>query len=90
LRRRALYRWILSYDHHPALTADPGLYAAGRMTPTDQEKAELGIRAWHMSKRLVDLHYSVTSADRGKQEELLITTLPFGSVPVNHRFRLLS
>ena len=34
--------------------------------------------------------YSVASADRGKQEELLITTLPSGSVPVNHRFRLLS
>jgi len=90
LRRRALYRWILSYDHHPALTTDPALYAAGRMTPTDQEKAELGVRAWHISKRLVDLHYSVTTTDRGKQEELLITTLPSRSVPVSHRFRPLA
>lgn len=87
LRRRALYRWVLSYDHHSVLTADPGLYAAGRMTPTDQEKAELGVRSWRISKRLVNLHYSVASTSRAKQAELLITTLPPSGVPTSDRFR---
>jgi DNA adenine methylase len=90
LRRRALYRWVLSYDHHPALTADPGLYAASQMTPTDQEKAALGVRSWRISKRLVKLHYSVASTGRGKRAELLITTLPPKCVPTSDRFRLLA
>jgi site-specific DNA-adenine methylase len=90
LRRRALYRWVLSYDHHPALTADPGLYAANQMTPTEQERADLGVRSWRISKRLVKLHYSVASTGRGKRAELLITTLPPKSVPTSDRFRLLA
>jgi DNA adenine methylase len=44
LRRQAQVRWILSYDNHPDLTSDRGLYASGRMTPSADESESLGAR----------------------------------------------
>ena len=92
LRCRAQVRWVLSYDNHPDLANDPGLYAAGRMTPSVVEAKSLGVRAWHISKRLVDLRYSAsfTMSHRGKRQELLLTTLPPSRVPTNDRFRRLT
>jgi DNA adenine methylase len=91
LRRRAQVRWILSYDNHPDLTNDPALYAARRMTPSTDEVELLGVRAWRISKRLVDLCYSASStmSHRGKRQELLLTTLPPSRVPADGRFRAL-
>ncbi len=91
LRRRAQVRWILSYDNHPDLVSDPALYAVGRMTPSDAESESLGIRAWRISKRRVDLRYSAsfTSRHRGTRQELLLTTLPPPRVPINDLFRSL-
>ena len=92
LRRGAQVRWVLSYDNHSDLVKDPGLYAAGRMTPNAVEAESLGVRAWHISKRLVNLRYSAsfTTSHRGKREELLLTTLPPSRVPTNDRFRRLT
>lgn len=87
LRRRAQHRWMLSYDNDPILTRDPALYAANRMTPSVAERQKLGVRRWRISKRIVDLRYSVSSARRGARQELLITTLPPSSVPSSGRFR---
>lgn len=76
LRRRAQHRWLLSYDYNPVLLCDPALYAAGRMTPTVEDRQTLGVRCWRLSKYLVDLKYSVSSSHRGARKELLLTTLP--------------
>jgi DNA adenine methylase len=78
-----------SYDNHPDLINDLGLYAAAQMTPNAIDAETLGVRAWRISKRLVDLRYSAsfTASHRGKREELLLTTLPHTRVPVNDRFR---
>ncbi|MFI6505659.1 DNA adenine methylase [Nonomuraea typhae] len=84
LRREAQHRWILSYDNHPDLTADPGLYAARRMTPA--RESVLRVRAWRISRRLVDLHYTVSSNMRNRRRELLLTTLPPARVPADERF----
>lgn len=92
LRRRAQSRWILSYDHHPELTADPRLYVAARMNPSRRDAEELlQVRRWTISKRLVDLRYSAaaTRPHRGKRQELLLTTLPPSCIPFNERFRAL-
>jgi DNA adenine methylase len=92
LRRRAQLRWVLSYDNHVDLASDPGLYAAGRMTPNADEADLLGVRSWRISKRLVYLHYSAsfTREHRGKRQELLLTTLPPSRVPTDDRFRALT
>jgi DNA adenine methylase len=92
LRHRAQARWILSYDHNPDLVRDPGLYADGKMTPCTIDAESFGVRAWRISKRLVDLRYSASSTTdhRGQREELLLTTLPPSRVPVNERFRRLT
>ena len=89
LRHRAQLRWILSYDNHPDLTTDNGLYAARRMTPGAEEAELLAVRSWRISKRLVDLHYSAsfTREHRGQRQELLLTTLPPSRVPSDRRFR---
>lgn len=91
LRRRAQLRWILSYDNHPELTSDPALYAAARMNPDPEDAGLLGVRSWRISKRVVDLHYSVsfTKKHRGRRQELLLTTLPPSRVPRNSCFRAL-
>jgi DNA adenine methylase len=62
------------------------------MTPNAMEAESLSVRAWRISKRLVDLRYSAsfTATHRGRREELLLTTLPPSRVPVNDRFRLLT
>jgi DNA adenine methylase len=92
LRRLAQNRWILSYDHHPALTTDPRLYATARMNPSRRDAADLlQVRRWPISKRLVDLRYSAaaTRPHRGRRQELLLTTLPPSCIPLNERFRVL-
>ncbi|WP_080044958.1 DNA adenine methylase [[Actinomadura] parvosata] len=86
LRHNAQNRWILSYDNHPALTTNPELYSTSRMTPTKESTRLLRVRAWRISKRLVDLHYSVSSRFRGRRKELLLTTLPPTRVPLNEQF----
>jgi site-specific DNA-adenine methylase len=84
LRTKMPYRWVLSYDHHPLLTDDIRLYAGGRMTPDDEDKALLGVREWRLSKRLVRLRYSASSGHgRGDRAELLVTTLPPNRVPTD-------
>jgi DNA adenine methylase len=89
LRHHAQVRWILSYDDHPDLTEDAALYAATRMSPSGDDADRQGARHWYITKRLVDLRYSAsaTKAHRGKRQELLITTLPPGCVPLDDRFR---
>jgi DNA adenine methylase len=89
LRHEAQVRWILSYDDHPDLTQEEGLYAARRMSPSGDDVDRHGGRRWHITKRLVDLRYSAaaTTAHRGKRQELLITTLPPSCVPLDDRFR---
>lgn len=89
LRHEARVRWILSYDDHPDLTQEEGLYAARRMSPSGGATDRQGGPSWYLTKRLVDLRYSAsaTKEHRGKREELLITTLPPACVPLNDRFR---
>jgi len=88
LRRRMKFRWVLSYDLHPALLTDPGLYAAAKMTPDQGEKDLLGIQEWRISKRVVSLRYTASArAGRGPASELLLTTLPASRVPIDELFR---
>ncbi|WP_131746676.1 DNA adenine methylase [Frankia sp. Cppng1_Ct_nod] len=88
LRRRAAYRWILSYDNEPELTSCPALYAANRMTPGREDADICGIRRWRITKRYVHLRYTVSGAAvRSIKAELLLTTLPPSCVPVNDRLR---
>ena len=90
LRRSAQFRWILSYDAHLSLTSDRWLYGADRMTPTQDNRDYLGVHTWRISKRHVTLRYSASAgAGRGPREELLLTTLPPSTVPVDHELRLL-
>lgn len=87
LRRRMQFRWILSYDAHPTLLADPGLYAAAKMTPTANDKVTLGVREWTITKRLVSLRYTASARNgRGAAAELLLTTLPSSTVPLDAAF----
>jgi DNA adenine methylase len=89
LRAKAQFRWLLSYDNHPTLTQSTWLYAHERMTPSDVDREMLGVRRWPISKRLVATRY--TAAGRvGKRsaDELLITTLPPASVPLDDQLRL--
>lgn len=90
LRRKAQYRWLLSYDNHPALTNDFGLYAARRMTPSVDDRDLLNVRTWRISRRLVNLRYTVANNGPAQKEELLITTLPSTTVPINERFRIVA
>lgn len=89
LRRKAQFRWLLSYDNHPMLTQSAWLYAHDRMTPSESDHEVLGVRRWRISKRLVTTRY--TAAGRvGKRsaDELLITTLPPATVPLDEQLRL--
>jgi DNA adenine methylase len=84
LRTKMSYRWVLSYDHNPALINNAQLYAANRMTPDDEDRTLLGVREWRLSKRLVRLRYSASSRrGRGERLELLLTTLPPNRVPTD-------
>jgi DNA adenine methylase len=89
LRHEAQVRWVLSYDDHPDLTLDEGLYAARRMSPSAGILERDDVRRWHITRRLVDLRYSAsaTKEHRGKRQELLITTLPPSCIPLDERFR---
>jgi DNA adenine methylase len=90
LRRRMRFRWILSYDADPALVEDDGLYAAAQMTPAAEEKLTLDVREWRISKRLVSLRYTAAArGSRGPVDELLMTTFPPATVPVDKEFRRL-
>jgi DNA adenine methylase len=91
LRTAMRFRWVLSYDANLALTQDPGLYAAARMTPAKDAKTLLGVKEWRISKRLVSLRYTASARKgRGPADELLITTLPPSSVPTGDAYRPLS
>lgn len=88
LRREARYRWILSYDHQPAITSRSDLYLADRMTPDAEAKRTLGVKEWRISKRLVSLRYTASGSGRGEPTtELLLTTLPPLCVPADERLR---
>ena len=90
LNERALFRWILSYDAHPALTERGGLYARGRMTPSSADAVLLGARRWIITKRLVTTRYTA-GGKTGKRsaDELLLTTLPPQTVPQDAELRQL-
>jgi DNA adenine methylase len=88
LRREMQHRWILSYDHDERLLTDEALYAAKAMHPSRASSDLNGVKAWHISKRVVTLNYTASSgAGRGKSSELLLTTLPPATVPTNDRLR---
>jgi DNA adenine methylase len=89
LREEMQYRWILSYDYDKRLLSDWELYAGNVMTPPRQNRILGGVKAWHISKRVVTLNYTASSrAGRGAAKELLLTTLPPRTVPVNERLAL--
>ena len=89
LQRKMRFRWVLSYDAHPVLLANAALYRCARMTPTADDKAYLGVKEWQISKRLVSLRYTVSAKmNRAAADELLITTMPPSTVPVDDNFRL--
>ncbi|MFD8120026.1 DNA adenine methylase [Streptomyces fungicidicus] len=88
LSHRMQFRWVLSYDAKPELLLDPGLYAANRMEPDRTEREMLGVKRWNISKRVVTLRYTASARQgRGAAEEVLITTLPPSTVPLNDDFR---
>jgi DNA adenine methylase len=61
LVRRMRYRWVLSYDAHPALLDSTMLYARNRMDPDPDDKRD-GVRQWRISKRIVELSYSASAS----------------------------
>ncbi|MEV5318055.1 DNA adenine methylase [Streptomyces sp. NPDC052687] len=88
LNHRMQFRWILSYDAKPELFLDRGLYAANRMDPDRTERELLGVKRWNIAKRVVTLRYTASARQgRGAAEEVLITTLPPSTVPLNDDFR---
>lgn len=88
LRTKAQFRWLLSYDNHPVLTANPWLYGRERMTPTLEDRELLGIRCWQITKRLVSARYTAAGkVGKRAADELLITTLPPRTVPLDDELR---
>lgn len=88
LRRRMQFRWVLSYDAKPELLANPLLYAADRMNPSEVDRDILGVKQWRISKRVVSLRYTASARQgRGPAEEVLVTTLPPATVPADDDFR---
>ncbi len=86
LRREMQYRWILSYDYDDRLLSDDALYAARAMSPDWETRDLTGVKAWRISKRVVTLNYTASArTGRGLAEELLITTLPWTTVPTNEQ-----
>ncbi|MBL0886392.1 DNA adenine methylase [Myceligenerans indicum] len=86
LRTEMRYRWILSYDFDSALMTDPAYYSAAQMHPTADARQNEGVKQWRISKRVVQLNYTASSRKgRGAARELLMTTLPPASVPINGR-----
>lgn len=90
LRTKAQFRWLLSYDNHPMLTESTWLYAHDRMTPTQLDRDSLGVRRWRISKRLITTRYSAAGRfGKRSADELLITSLPPATVPIDDRLRTL-
>ncbi len=90
LTRRAQFRWLLSYDAHPALTQRCELYAQRRMNPSAMDAQVLGVKRWTISKRLVTTRYSAGGkAGKRSADELLLTTLPPQTVPEDDELRAL-
>lgn len=89
LRTKAQFRWLLSYDNHPTLTRSPWLYGRDRMNPSDSDRVDLGVRSWRISKRLVSTRYSAAGkVGKRPADELLLTTLPPSTVPIDDQLRL--
>lgn len=86
LRTATPFRWLLSYDKHPALLTHPLLYASGRVSPR-HDLTHIPKR--NITKRVVPMTYTA-SAGRGRSpsEELLITTLPASALPLSDRMKL--
>lgn len=90
LRKKAQFRWLLSYDNHPVLTQSPWMYAASQMSPSPEDRELLGVRRWQLTKRLVSTRYTASgSSGKRTADELLITTLPRSTVPIDDQLRLL-
>jgi DNA adenine methylase len=86
LRREMQYRWILSYDYDEQLLSDGALYGASAMNPTEASRQLNDVKRWRISKRVVALNYTAASrTGRGVAHELLLTTLPAATVPLNER-----
>lgn len=84
LRRKARYRWILSYDYQDRLLESPLLYRARRMTPHREDKELLGAREWRISRCVVTMRYSAASTStRSSSRELLLTTLPPSTLSID-------
>lgn len=81
LNRKMRYRWLLSYDYDPELLESCLLYGRDRMNPAPSDRLD-GVKAWRINKRAVTLTYTA-AAGRGRtgSQELLLTTLPPGTVP---------
>jgi site-specific DNA-adenine methylase len=90
LNTKAQFRWLLSYDNHPLLTESVWLYARNRMAPDAEDRRDLGVKSWPITKRLVSMRYTA-GGKTGKRnaDELLITTLPPTTVPADDHLRLL-
>lgn len=89
LKCKMQFRWILSYDAHPALLREAHLYSTSRMTPSSHDQHHLRVRRWTIAKRRVSLNYTASArSGRGPAEEFLLTTLPESTVPVDELFRL--
>jgi DNA adenine methylase len=59
------------------------------MVPAAEDKRDLGVREWTLSKRRVAVPYTISHKSRRsstQQHELLVTTLPPSTVPVDHEF----
>lgn len=88
LRCRIPLRWVLSYDADSVLLSDRSLYAARRMSPSASEREDFGAKSWQISRRFVSLTYSASArSGRRMANELLLTTLPPATVPVDDVFR---
>ncbi|UXA14089.1 DNA adenine methylase [Mycobacterium sp. SMC-8] len=88
LTHKAQFRWVLSYDNHPMLTENRWLYARSRMTPSASDRALLGVSQWTISKRLVATRYSAAGrVGKRSADELLLTTLPPATVPIDDELR---
>jgi hypothetical protein len=59
------------------------------MTPSEVDRETLGVRQWRITKRLVATRYSAAGrSGKRSAEELLITTLPPATVPLDEQLRL--
>ncbi|MFD8283492.1 DNA adenine methylase [Streptomyces solisilvae] len=89
LRTKAQFRWLLSYDNHPIVMQSRWLYAQARMTPSEIDRETLGVRQWRITKRVVTTRYSAAGrSGKRSAEELLITTLPPATVPLDEQLCL--